>query len=84
MTFFQDTLRVYSNDQKHGWMDVFSITDLSAFQYEVKLDNNPILGAVNSGSFYYVIAGKVGGGISQGDVYVSSGTQLQLLRSTNE
>lgn len=59
MTFFQDTLRVYSNDQQHGWLDVFSITDLSAFQYEVKLDNNPVLGAVNSGSFDYVVAGKV-------------------------
>lgn len=80
MTFFQDTLRVYSNDQKHGWMDVFTITDLSAFQYEVKLDNNQVLGAVNSGSFDYVVAGKVG----QGDVYVASGTQLQLLRSTIE
>lgn len=56
MTFFQDTLRVYSNDQVNGFLEVFDITDLSAFSYQTVFDRTPVAGAFNVGSFDYVLA----------------------------
>ena len=56
MTFFQDTLRVYSNDQVNGFLEIFDITDLSSFAYQTTFDRNPVAGAFNVGSFDYVLA----------------------------
>ena len=56
MTFFQDTLRVYSNDQVDGYLEIFTIADLSAFEYQTVFDRLPVAGAFNVGSFDYVLA----------------------------